>query len=594
MRRTRRIGLVIAISAVATGCRETPVETSGAAVAADPSSWFEDITELSGVRFVHQVTTSGNYLFSETMGSGGAFFDFNNDGRLDIYLIHNVASSEIATNRLFRQEPGGRFTDVTAGSGLDVAGFGNGVAVGDVNNDGWPEVLITEYDRVRLFLNDGNGRFKDVTAATGITNQHWSVPAAFFDYDRDGWLDLVIGNYLDFDPSQKCFDAKGQPEFCGPHGFRPTITRLLRNLGPDEPAGLSRLGRAVDQRGGLPRFEDRTVEAGFARVPGKAMQILCADFDGDHWPDVFITDDALPNRLFVNQRNGTFKEEAIQRGIGYTGTGGAAANMGIAIGDADNDGLWDVFVPHLAQENHTLWRQIRRGIFDDHTARAGLLNVPWHGTGFSAVFADFDCDGAVDLAIANGAVRRPIRGSSIDNVPFRVAADIMPFWTAYAQPAQLFANDGTGRFREISDGNPELCGEAVVGRGLLCGDVDNDGGPDALIIGIGGRAGLYRNRASPRGHWLGVRAVLPDLGHRDAYGAEVVVQAGDQRWWRLIQPAYGYASSNDPRVHFGIGTTAEFDAIHVRWPDGALERFSGGPANRYVTLRQGEGRRVVE
>ena len=535
-------------------------------------AWFEDFTEQAGVRFVHEVEVSGKYLFSESIGSGGAFFDFNQDGRLDIYLIHNVNPSAPATNRLFRQEADGRFTDVSFESGLDVTGYGNGLAIGDVNNDGLPEVFLTEYDRIRLFLNRGDGKFRDVTAAAGLTNQHWSVPAAFFDYDRDGWLDLVVGNYLDFDPTQKCHDAKGQPDFCGPHGFHSTITRLYRNLG----------GGPADSA--LPRFEDVTVASAIGRAPGKAMEIVCADFDGDHWPDIFITDDGLPNRLFVNQRNRTFKEEAVARGLAYTGLGATAANMGIALGDTDNDGLFDLFVPHLAEENHTFWRQEPRGIFQDDTARAGLLSTAWHGTGFAAVFADFDCDGRLDLAIANGSVRRRLGRASP-----KIAQGILPFWHPYAEPNQLFANDGAGHFVEVSAANPAFCGEALVGRGLVCGDLDNDGGLDLLVTGIGGPARLYRNIASPHGHWLGIRATDPALGNRDAFGAEIVVQAGGRRWWRLVQPAYGYASSNDPRVHFGLGDSATVDSILVRWPDGTEETFAGGPSNRYLFLRKGSG-----
>jgi hypothetical protein len=528
------------------------------------------------------VETSGKYLFSESVGSGAAFFDFDQDGQLDVYLIHNASPSSRATNRLFRQEDNGRFSDVTAGSGLDVSGYGNGLAVGDANNDGLPEVLITEYDRVRFFLNQGAGKFTDVTALAGLTNQHWSVPAAFVDYDRDGWLDLVLGNYLDFDPTQKCTDAKGQPDFCGPHGFHSTITRLYRNLGGG-PAGALPASAATYPVPALPRFEDVTISSGLSRAPGKAMEIVCADFDGDRWPDIFITDDGLPNRLFINQRNGTFKEEAIARGLAYTGMGTAAANMGIALGDVDGDGLFDAFVPHLTEENHTLWRQGPRGVFQDGTARAGLLSMPWHGTGFGTVMADFDCDGDLDLAVANGLVRR-----RISTTPPKMAATIAPFWAAYAEPSQLFANDGTGRFRDVSAATAAFCGEGFVGRGLVCGDVDNDGGLDLLIVGVGGPARLCRNTAS-RGHWLGIRALDPSLGSRDAYGAEIVVEAGHQRWWRLVQPAYSYASSNDPRVHIGIGTAAAVDAIHVRWPDGSDERFPGVLANQYIVLRKGTG-----
>ena len=561
--------LVVTLSA---GCGQGPTTPNSQAQTGPDSNWFEDSTASAGVDFLHQVEATGNYLFSELIGSGGAFLDFDNDGRLDLYLIHNINPTNRATNRLYHQQPNGRFQDVTAGSGLDVAGYGNGLAVGDANNDGLPEVFITEYDRVRLFLNHGHGKFTDLTAAAGITNQHWSVPAAFFDYDRDGWLDLVIGNYLDLDPSQKCPDAKGHLDFCGPHAFHRTITRLYRNLG------------AGPVPGSPPRFEDATLASGLSQAPGKAMQIVCADFDGDRWPDIFITDDGLPNRLFVNQRDGTFKEEAVARGVAYTGMGSAAANMGIAIGDTDGDGLFDLFVPHLGEENHTLWRQGPRGLFHDHTARAGLLSLPWHGTGFGAVFADFNGDGALDLAVANGRIRR-----RVVTTQFRLAPEVSPFWSPYAEPCQLFANSGDGAFLDISSANPALCREALVGRGLACGDFDNNGAPDLLLIGLSSRARLLRNTAPARGHWLGVRAIDPALGNRDAFGAEVILEAGGRRWWRLVQPAYGYASSNDPRVQFGLGNLSTVDSIRVRWPDGVEENFPGGTADRYVTVRRGAG-----
>ena len=558
--------------ALSAGCDQKPSATIPHENAGSDSNWFEDATSSVGVNFIHQVDTSGDFLFSETMGSGGAFLDFDNDGRLDLYLIHNIHPTNQATNRLYHQQADGRFHDVSAGSGLNVAGYGNGLATGDVNNDGLPEVLITEYDCVRLFFNRGRGKFTDITSGAGITNQHWSVPAALVDYDRDGWLDLVIGNYLDFDPSQRCFDAKGQREFCGPQGFHTTITKLYRNLGSSQPPGSS------------PRFEDTTITAGLSRAPGKAMQIVCADFDGDRWPDIFITDDALPNRLFMNQRNGTFKEEAVIRGVAYTGMGTAAANMGIAIGDVDGDGLFDLFVPHLGEENHTLWRQGPRGLFQDHTARTGLLSLPWHGTGFGAAFADFNGDGAIDLAVANGRIRRAITPAMS-----KLAPGIPPFWAPYAEPSQVFANSGDGRFREISPANSALCGEALVGRGLACGDFDNDGAPDLLLTGIGSHARLLRNTASPRGHWLGVRAIDPALGNRDSYGAEVILTASGRQWWRLVQPAYSYASSNDPRVQFGLGETRSVDSIRVRWPDGSEEIFPGGATDRYINVQRGSG-----
>jgi hypothetical protein len=569
VRLTVQWGLLLALSA---GCNRQPA-TSATGSLVD-SAWFENWTESSGVRFVHDATVSGQYLISEQMASGAAVLDYDNDGRLDLYFIHNVAPTSRSTNSLWHQEPDGRFRDVSIGSGLDVTGFGNGLAVGDVNNDGWPDVLITEYDRLRLFVNrQGSGRFVDVTSAAGVTNSNWAVPAAFLDFDRDGWLDLVVGNYLDYDPSQRCPDPRGQLDFCGPFGFRTTPTRLFRNVsGP------------VGAPAPMPRFEDVTLASGLARWPGKAMGLLCADFTGDHWPDIFVTDDGLPNRLLVNQQNGTFVEQAVERGLAYTGMGATASNMGTAWGDVNGDGLFDLFVPHLMEESHTFWRQGPVGLFQDQSAAAGLIGLAWHGTGFAPVFADFDCDGVLDLAIANGLVQRR---SSARLVP--PAAGVAPFWAPYAQPNQLLRGDGDGRFRDISNANTAFCGEALVGRGLVCGDLDNDGALDLVLSNTGGPARVYRNLAASHGHWLGIRAVDPALGERDAYGGEVVVQAGSRRWSRLVQPGYSYCSSNDPRVHFGLGAVASVDSIQVLWPDGVEERFPGGPADRYLVLRKRAG-----
>jgi hypothetical protein len=552
------VGLLI----LAAGCKPSATSSPGLSVAREPP-WFEDVTEKVGLAFKHDCgPITSEYFMPQIMGSGCAFLDFDGDGRLDIYLIHN-GGPQGRKNQLFHQEADGTFRDVSAGSGLDVAGYGMGVAVGDVNNDGRPDVVLTEYGNTRLFLNHGGGKFIEATREAGLDNPLWATSAAFFDFDRDGWLDLIVVNYVDYDRSVPCASQGGKHDFCGPQVFKGTVARLYHNRG----------GRA-GSAGVL--FEDVTLKAGLTAARGKGLGVLCADFNGDGWPDILAANDMIANHLWINQRDGTFKEEAVTRGVAHTASGASAANMGVALADVDRDGLPDLFVTHLVDETHTLWKQGPGGLFQDRTVAAGLTAGP-RSTGFGTALVDFDRDGWPDLALVNGGVRR--------NRDARAGGR---FWQEFVQHNQLHANTGQGRFRDISESNPALCGHANMGRGLAVGDFDNDGAPDLLITEIDGAARLLRNIAPTRGHWLAVRATLPPC-KRDAYGAEVTVRAGGKAYWRLLNPGYSYASSNDPRCHFGLGPSERYEAIAVRWPDGREETFPAGPADRQVELRQGEG-----
>jgi hypothetical protein len=399
VKRAGQLVLAVALVGLMSGCR--PSSESSMPSAATATRWFEDVTGGSGLKFLHDSGATGSYFMPESIGSGGALFDFDNDGRLDIYLVHCVPPESNSANRLFHQEPDGHFRDVSQGSGLDVTGFGMGVAVGDVNNDGRPDVLLTEYGRTRLFLNRGGGKFSDVTATAGIENTRWATSASFFDYDRDGWLDLVIANYVDYSPTQKCPDSRGALEYCGPEKMAGTVTRLFRNLGrkpatPQLPKQDPR-NESVE----AVRFEDVTVTSGLARKPGPALGVFCADFDGDRWPDIFVADDSQPNRLFINQRNGKFTEEAALRGLAHNALGGTAANMGIAPGDVNGDGLFDLFVTHLISEQPALWKQGPRGLFQDAAATMGLCTPSWRGTGFERE----NCAGMTTNRLS-GTVRR--------------------------------------------------------------------------------------------------------------------------------------------------------------------------------------------
>jgi hypothetical protein len=535
-------------------------------------AWLADVTEDVGIHFVHDVGPIGTYFMPESVGSGAAIFDFDGDGRMDVFLLQNAGTNSTIKHQLFHQETDGRFRDVSAGSGLDLPGLGMGVAIGDVDNDGRPDVFITEYDGVRLFHNRGGGKFEDITREAGLVNPHWGTSAAFFDYDRDGWLDVVVVNYVDYSHTTKCLDPQGKPAYCGPSGFPGTVPRLFRNLG---------------SRGSGIRFEDVTVAAGLGKLAGPGLGVVCADVNGDRWPDVLIANDGQVNWLLINQRNGSFTEEAARRGIAYNEMGVVQANMGIALGDVDGDGLFDVLMTHLSTETHALWKQGPLGYFQDRTTRSRVAASAWRGTGFGAVFSDLNNDGALDLIVVNGGIKR----LTIDAAP-QGKANRDPFWNGYEQRSQLFANDGNGAFTDVSEANLPFSGTAAVARGLVVGDLDNDGRPDLIVSRIAASARVYRNITPPK-HWLTLRIVDPTLGGRDAYGAEVRLSAGGRRQTIWVNPSQSYLCSNDPRAHFGLGSSTIVESIDVIWPDGSEERFADIAADQILTLSKGSGRRMA-
>jgi hypothetical protein len=536
------------------------------------NAWFADVTEQVGLNFTHDAGPVGSHFMPQIMGSGAAFFDFNNDGLLDIYLVQNGGPDSKSRNQLFQQLPDGRFQDVTEKSGLGIAGYNMGVAIGDVNNDGWPDVLVTQYGGVKLFLNQGDGTFRDATKESGLSCPGWGTSACFFDFDRDGWLDLVIVCYVDYDRTHPCGLASGQRDYCHPSVFPGTVARLFRNLGA---------------AGGGVRFQDVTVASGLAKVPGPGLGVVCFDADGDGWPDIFVANDSKPNRLWINQRNGTFTEEAVPRGAAFNVMGQTQANMGIAVADVDGDGLLDLFVTHLTEETHALWKQGPRGLFRDVTADAGLTKPRWRGTGFGTILGDFNHDGLLDLAVVNGRVSK-----ALDQAP----SASKDYWELYVERNQLFAGDGAGKFRDISLANRDFCAPPRVARGLAAGVLrPDDGALSLLVTNVAGPARLYKNIVRDRGHWLLVRPLVPcpanSKVHRDAHGAMVTVRVGGRTQVRLASPAQSYLCSCDSRAHFGLGDAATVDAIGVQWPDGSAEVFPGGASDRLVTLRQGEGRR---
>ncbi len=537
--------------------------------AASASGFFTEITEQAQLNFMHEAGVDGSYYMPESLGSGGAFLHYDNDGDLDIYLInsgyHGARKDQqpLATSRLFRQEADGSFLDVTAASGLGETGYGMGCTIGDFDNDGHLDVYVTAYGPDALYHNNGDGTFTNLTKVAGIDNRNWACSAVFFDYDRDGFLDLYVANYLAYDSTVVCTDRAGRPDYCGPTGFPAVPDKLYHN----------------NSNG---TFTEVSLASNIASVASYGLGVVSADFNDDGWPDVYVANDREPNFMWINQKDGTFKDEALPRGAALNAVGQPAANMGVALGDIDNDEDPDLFITHLREEANTFYRNIGGGMFQDDSSPARLAGVSLPYTGFGTGFFDYDHDGDLDLAMVNGRVTR---GPLLKNIASP------GYWDHYAEPNFLFENAGSGRFRNASARAASFCGEIENSRGLAFGDVDNDGDVDLLVTNEGGRARLYRNDVPNKGHWLTVRALDPML-KRDALGARIFVETAEARTLRCVAPGYSYLNSNDMRVHFGLGTATVVERILVEWPDGAIEMFPGGVADQMITLQKGLGKQL--
>ena len=529
--------------------------------------WFQDVTAEMGLHFVHESGATGEKYLPEIAGSGAALLDFDRDGDLDVYLTtgsHELRAdspAENPRNQLYRNERDGYFVNVTAESGLGDGGYGMGVAVGDIDNDGWVDVYVANYGRDRLYRNTGQGSFEDITAAAGIQVDGWSSSAAFFDYDLDGFLDLYVARYVDFDTRVTAFDEAGRRDYPGPREFPPVSDVLLHNNGDGT-------------------FTDVGRPAGISSARAAGLGVVCEDLNSDGLPDIYVANDGYANQLWINRGDGTFSEEAPMLGAALNLHGHAEAGMGVVAADLDGDSDLDLFLTHLAVETNTLYRNLGSGLgFEDASGQSGLGQTSMEYTGFGVAAFDADLDGDLDLAVANGRVKRgPVLGQ----------AGIGPPWDIYAEPNLFYLNDGAGRFTLSCQEAGSLCARVEISRGLAVGDIDSDGDLDLLISNIEGKARLYRNQMPRKGHWLQVRALDPRL-KRDALGAKVMVFAGGRQVVRSITSGFSYQSSSEPLAHFGLGPAAKVDRIEVRWPDGLRERFQGGAADRVITLLRGSG-----
>lgn len=552
------------------GCSSRPAAQDTGAIL------FREVAAETQLKFQHFTGSTGQYYMPEIMGAGVALFDYDGDGDLDVFLVQDtmldpskkpseakfpLPPGAIPGNRLFRNDliPSGKlhFTDVTGQAGLGRVAYGMGVAVADYNNDGYQDLYVTGFGSNILYRNNGNGTFTDVTREAGVGDTRWSASASFLDYDKDGNLDLYVTHYLDFTVrgNKDCYDSAGQRDYCRPAVYRYVPDRLFRNLGNG-------------------KFQDVTQAANIGTAVAPGLGVVSADFNGDGWPDIYVANDGAPNILWINQRNGTFKESALLSGAAYSADGLARAGMGVTAGDFDDSGNESIFVTNLVREGGTLFRNSGRGEFSDATMGLGLQQLTFPFTGFGAQWFDYDNDGRLDLFIANGAV----------NILENLRGTPYPFH----QRNQLIHNEGD-KFREASAAAGPAFQLSDVGRGAAFGDIDNDGDIDIVVNNNNGPARLLLNESGSRRHWLEV-LLQAAQGNRDAIGARVVLlREGQKPLYRRVHTDGSYLSASDRRVHFGLGDKTAVQDLLVEWPDGSKEKWDHVQAEQLVRLRQGTG-----
>ena len=529
---------------------------------ATPRVTFVDVTAESGIQFLHDNAASKEKYLVETMGSGCAFLDYDQDGFLDVFFVNGGPTPayqpvQPLRNALYHSAGNGRFVDVTSESGVGTnPGFGMGAAVGDFDNDGFPDLYVTGFPSSTLYHNDKRGSFTDVTQKAGVENSKgWGVSAAWLDYDNDGFLDLLVINYLDFDYARNKYC--GEPDqrmYCHPRYYDAVYPVLYRN----EHDG---------------KFTNVTKQAGLQATSCKGLGVVAADFDNDGWVDLFISNDSVRNLLYRNRHDGTFEDVTLPSGTGYSEDGIPEAGMGVDAADFNGDGRLDIYVTHLDFELNRLYLNHGGMRFSDYTMSSGLARTAVLNSGFGTRFLDFDNDGRQDLVIVNGHV--------MDNVNlFR--RDVF-----HAEKRILYRNDH-GRFMNVSAAAGPAFTNARVGRGLALGDYDNDGDLDLLVSNNGQHGELIRNDGGNYNNWLAFR-LIGVASNRDGVGARIELTAGEATEFDQVKGGMSYLSASDPRIYFGLGRMKQAEKVEIHWPSGKTDVLKDVPANQILTIQEGNG-----
>jgi hypothetical protein len=541
---------------------------------AQPEVHFIDATAQARIDFRHVNGATGKRHFIETMGPGCAFVDYDNDGKLDIYLVNGhdleAANRPPATNALYRNRGDGTFTEVTQAAGVGDPGYGMGVTAGDYDNDGDLDLHVTNYGPNVLYRNNGDGTFTDVSQAAGVGDDRWGVGCAFLDYDNDGNLDLYVANYVDFSLEH----PKQTTSYYLPKGQR-TVAQVTGYPHPDNFNGVADV---LYHNNGDGTFTGVTHQAGVSN-PGKGMGMACGDYDSDGDQDIYVANDLTPNFLYRNNGDGTFADVGLVAGVAYNEDGKTESSMGVDFGDYDRDGNLDLLVTNFQEEGTAVYHNEGNGLFSDESVACGLRTATWSSVGWGGGFLDFDNDGELDVFVATGHV--------LDNV------ELFDARTTYAQRNFLFRNNGPGSngrvtFADVSAKAGAGLAVQKPSRGAAFGDYDDDGDVDILVANCNEAPTLLRNDGGNTGHWLRVRTEGV-ASNRSGIGARVTVVAGDLVQIREVKSGSSLYSQNDLRVSFGLGSRSKVDRIEVRWPSGTVDSVAEGPANQSLTIKEGTG-----